>query len=336
MSFASCRKCAVCTQALVGMQPDAQARAAELGLLLDAHDLRAQLGGADRCGVAARPTAQNCDVTSMGAIVAEALRHDDDLAELAARRERVVGVLGVGSSGNVPSTGTRDAPVASSGSTSSRRPRITSAFSSRERERSVEAWIRPRLPHQLAEVDLGPRAGAGADHGEPPASVASSSRFAARFAADELQDHVVRAARRRVGAERLAAPRGGAARCRSPERRAATPSCTAATPTPPAAPFTSSRSPGAQPAWVKSASWAVANASTKPPASGQSTPPGRAARGARARRRARRGRRPEAAPSPVAPAGRSRPRPRTRAPGRPAARRAAADSARRAAPDRRR
>ena len=42
--------------------PDAQAGAAELGLLLDARDLRAQLGGADRGGVAAGPAAQDCDV----------------------------------------------------------------------------------------------------------------------------------------------------------------------------------------------------------------------------------------------------------------------------------
>ena len=52
---------------------------------------------------------------------------------------------------------------------------------------------------------------------------------------------------------------------------AATPSCTAATPTPPAAPFTSSRSPGCSCAWVKRASCAVAKASTNPPASGQVT-----------------------------------------------------------------
>ena len=49
--------------------PDAQAGAAELGLLLDARDLRAQLGGADRCGVAAGATAQNCDIDIHEAIV---------------------------------------------------------------------------------------------------------------------------------------------------------------------------------------------------------------------------------------------------------------------------
>ena len=49
--------------------PDAEARAAELGLLLDARDLRAQLGGADRCGVPAGATAQNCDIDIHEAIV---------------------------------------------------------------------------------------------------------------------------------------------------------------------------------------------------------------------------------------------------------------------------
>ena len=46
-------------------------------------------------------------------------------------------------------------------------------------------------------------------------------------------------------------------------------SCTPAIPTPPAAPVTRTRSPRASPPWVNSASWAVANTSGKPPASGQ-------------------------------------------------------------------
>ncbi len=40
-------------------------------------------------------------------------------------------------------------------------------------------------------------------------------------------------------------------------------------PTPPAAPWTSSRSPGRSPAWVKSASWAVVKTSGTPPAASQ-------------------------------------------------------------------
>src|SRR5207245_1613886 len=42
--------------------PDAQARAAELGLLLDAGDPGAQLGGADRRGVTARPATEDGNV----------------------------------------------------------------------------------------------------------------------------------------------------------------------------------------------------------------------------------------------------------------------------------
>jgi len=41
---------------------DAQARAAELRLFLDAHDLHAQLGCADRGGVSARAASEDCDV----------------------------------------------------------------------------------------------------------------------------------------------------------------------------------------------------------------------------------------------------------------------------------
>ena len=45
-------------------------------------------------------------------------------------------------------------------------------------------------------------------------------------------------------------------------------------PTPPAPPCTSSRSPGARPAWVKTASCAVVKTSGKPPAAGQSSASG--------------------------------------------------------------
>ena len=55
---------------------------------------------------------------------------------------------------------------------------------------------------------------------------------------------------------------------------AITPSCTAAMPTPPAAPWTSSRSPTVSPAWVNSASWAVVNTSGTPPAAVQSSSSG--------------------------------------------------------------
>src|SRR5205814_9105159 len=42
--------------------PDTQARAAELGLLLDADGPRAQLSGADRGGVPTRAPPEDCDV----------------------------------------------------------------------------------------------------------------------------------------------------------------------------------------------------------------------------------------------------------------------------------
>ena len=45
-------------------------------------------------------------------------------------------------------------------------------------------------------------------------------------------------------------------------------------PTPPAAPWTSSRSPTVSPAWVKSASWAVVKTSGTPPAAVQSSSSG--------------------------------------------------------------
>ena len=47
---------------LRGDAPDAEARAAELGLHFDTRDLRAELGGADRCGVAAGAAPEDGDV----------------------------------------------------------------------------------------------------------------------------------------------------------------------------------------------------------------------------------------------------------------------------------
>jgi hypothetical protein len=48
------------------MQPDAQARAAELRLGLDAGDLAAELGGADRGRVAGRAASEDGDVDIHG------------------------------------------------------------------------------------------------------------------------------------------------------------------------------------------------------------------------------------------------------------------------------
>ena len=53
---------AVCSSALVGMQPRWQAGAAELGVLLDHRDLQAELPGADARDVAARAAADDDQV----------------------------------------------------------------------------------------------------------------------------------------------------------------------------------------------------------------------------------------------------------------------------------
>ena len=62
VSPASWYACALCTHAFVGMQPDAQARAAQRGLLLDAGDLAAELCGADRRGVPGGAASEDGDV----------------------------------------------------------------------------------------------------------------------------------------------------------------------------------------------------------------------------------------------------------------------------------
>ena len=120
----------------------------------------------------------------------------------------------------------------------------------------------------------------------PP--VASDCRFSARFAAPTSSSTtskgpcspkpsgaITRAPSFSTsGAQLLAPHRRGHARAGS------RPSWTAAVPTPPAAPWTSRRSPGRSPAWVKTASWAVVKTSGSPPAWGQSRPLGHRHRGA--------------------------------------------------------
>ena len=65
---------------------DAQARAAELGLLLDADDLRAELRRPDRSRVAAGPAAQNGDVTVHVASSRRSLSRDANRAGFPGRR----------------------------------------------------------------------------------------------------------------------------------------------------------------------------------------------------------------------------------------------------------
>ena len=62
----------------------------------------------------------------------------------------VVGLGGLGQREGL-ATGTRSAPFANSGSTLRSTARAVSAFSSSERPRSVEPWMRPRLRHQQPE-----------------------------------------------------------------------------------------------------------------------------------------------------------------------------------------
>ena len=81
-------------------------------------------------------------------------RRQDDLAELAAGGEAVVGLLGL-----VERERRRhrhvEAPRSNSGSTSRSTSRIAIAFSSSGRARSVEPWIRAALAHQGEQVELG-------------------------------------------------------------------------------------------------------------------------------------------------------------------------------------
>ena len=65
--------------------PDAQAGSAELGLLLDACDLRAELRGADRGGVAAGASAEDCDVDIHGGDRSDRKDHPEEGGESSAR-----------------------------------------------------------------------------------------------------------------------------------------------------------------------------------------------------------------------------------------------------------
>ena len=129
------------------------------------------------------------------------------------------------------------------------------------------------LAHQQAEVDLRPRTLA-------PVPITTSRPWRASCSTSRVSSSPLMSSRttsywplvraRTEPAHELAAllaPRGPrhVDTCRYGE------SGMAAVPTPPAAPLTSSRSPGRSSAWVKSASCAVANASMKPPAARQST-----------------------------------------------------------------
>ena len=276
---------------------------------------------------------------------------EHDLAELAARREALVGGGGLVEREGLGDRHAQRARVEQRQHLALEAPRGERLLLQRPRAqgRAVDARA---LAHQREQVQLALGAGGHADHDDPPAGGERVQVLGQVGGADQLEDHVERAVlgealgRDRLGAERRhlrrAAPRGARSPSRARPRRGA--SWIAAVPTPPAPPCTSRRSPGRSPAWVKIASWAVVNTSGSPPAAGQSRASGhrhqlalvhRRKLGLRAaaddRHHARRPRR--SAPRPA----RARP-PRRRAPARgcPAASRAAPGRARAAASCRRR
>ena len=114
----------------------------------------------------------------------------------------------------------------------------------------------------------------------PP--VASASRLAGRLGAPTSSSTTSNGPCSTKSSGATASAPSAATSSRSSSRRtvavtrapAARPSWIAAVPTPPAPPCTSRRSPGREPAWVKSASCAVVKTSGKPPAAGQSSASG--------------------------------------------------------------
>ena len=132
----------------------------------------------------------------------------------------------------------------------------------------------PATIHELEEVDL--TAGTRPDSDDamrPP--MASESRSALQiWRPDRFQDHVIGAVCGRVGrvdhgrAESLdAVTQVWGAHARHDRGACGHSELHSCTPTPPAAPFTSTRSPGRSSHWVNRASCATVNASGKPAAS---------------------------------------------------------------------
>ena len=162
-------------------------------------------------------------------MVPGASMHEDELAELAARRERVVGGFGVVQ---------RERPLDRHADPARRDERqhvpLEPAHDQRlllERARAQRRGVDPAAgSHQRAEVDLGTRARARSDHEQPAAGREQLEVPLQQLAADQLEDHVVRALDLRVGPERAQLLVAVPARWRSRARRADTPSCTAATP----------------------------------------------------------------------------------------------------------
>jgi len=191
------------------------------------------------------------------------LHHQDDLAELAAGREALVGRADLRERER---RGDRhgDAAGGQQGSTLRSMRRAVSAFSSSVRERSIEPQIRARLPISTRRSSC-----ACAPALRPITTIrpsgASASRLSARFGAPTSSRITSNGPYSRKSSGALTvAPSAPTASCSAALRTvactrapAATASPIAAVPTPPAPPCTSSRSPASRPHWLNSASWAV-------------------------------------------------------------------------------
>ena len=255
--------------------------------------------------------------------------------------------------GSVAATGTLRSPEAKPGSTWRSTARAASALSSSGRARSVEPWMRPRLPISMrrsssafapAPMPITHDPAADRERVEVAGQVrarrrARGSRRTGPSSSKPSGAIALHAERGDLLARVLVADRRGDARAghRAELDGGHADAAGGAVDEQPLA-DASGR------AWVKSASWAVVKTSGTPPAAVQSSSSGTGIACARGRRRARPGRRrptiaitrsPGSKRSTPA-AARRPPRPPAPGPGCPAARRAARDSARRAASCRRR
>ena len=242
---------------------------------------------------------------------APGLGQQHDLAELAAGRRSARRPARPRRAGTWPRPAPSTAPASNSGSTSRSTSRAALAFSSSGRARSVEPWMRPRLPISASRLSsaLAPLPPTPITAMRPP--VASALRLPARLGAPTSSSTtskgpcVLEALRSDRPSRRAPPPAARSSSLRTvavTRAPAARPSCTAAVPTPPAAPCTQQPLARRSPAWVKSASWAVVKTSGKPPACGQSSAVrAPASRRARARAPARPGRRRRRPPSPGRP-----------------------------------
>ena len=233
--------------------------------------LRARAGGAPRGERGPRRVPRAQPVPGDRADGASGREHD--LAELAPVGEAVVGLGGPLEREGVGDRHLASRPRSKSGNTSRSSSRAASAFSSSARARSVEPWIRARLPISASRLSsaLAP-APTPITAIRPP--VSSASRLSGMFGAPTSSRITSKGPCSANPSQAIGRAPSSATASRSSSRRtvavtsapAARPSWIAAVPTPPAPPCTSRRSPIPSPACVKSASWAVVKTSGRPPA----------------------------------------------------------------------